>query len=86
MILQNFRSFFADLASSTLSSSSLAVSQPNLHNLESASFFNDEKVLDCEICINEIESALKVLRLGKSCGIDSLDPEHIVFGGETVKI
>ena len=86
VILQNFRSFFVDLASSTLSSSSLAVSQPNLHNLESASFFNDEKFLDCEICIDEIESGLKVLRLGKSCGIDGLDPEHIVFGGETMKI
>ena len=86
VILQNFHSFFADLASSTLSSISLAVSQPNLHDLESALFFIDEKVLDCEICIDEIESALKVLRLGKSCGINGLDCEHIVFGGETIKI
>ena len=37
-------------------------------------------MMDCEICIDEIESALKVLRLRKSCGIDGL-----VFGGETMK-
>jgi hypothetical protein len=27
------------------------------------------------------EGALKTLKLGKSGGIDSLDPEHIYYGG-----
>ena len=46
----------------------------------------DENIVDSDICVDEIESALKVLKLGKSCGIDCLDPEHIVFGGEIMKI
>ena len=82
VILQSFCSFFAVSASSTLSSSSPVASQPNLHDMECASFFHDENVLHCEFCVDEIESALNVLKLGKSCGVDCLDPEHVIFGGE----
>ena len=32
------------------------------------------------ICVEEIENALKTLKLGKSGGLDSLSPEHIVYG------
>ena len=54
--------------------------------LESSSLFNEETILDYEVGIEELESAMKVLKLGKSSGADSLDPEHIVFGGETMKL
>ena len=36
--------------------------------------------------VEEIEGALKALKLGKSGGNDSLDPEHIYFGGDTLKL
>ena len=36
--------------------------------------------------VEEIEGALKALKLGKSWGNDSLDPEHIYFGGDTLKL
>ena len=55
-------------------------------DLEVSSFLNCENILDSEIDLEEIECALKALKLGKSGGIDSLDPEHICFGGETLRL
>ena len=36
--------------------------------------------------MEDIDGALKTLKLGKSGGIDLLDPEHIYYGGETLKL
>ena len=36
--------------------------------------------------MEEIEGALKILKLGKSGGPDGLSPQHIVYGGEVLKI
>ena len=36
--------------------------------------------------MEEIENALNLLKLGKSGGPDGLSPEHIVYGGEVLKI
>ena len=69
VILQSFRSFFFSFGvfyASTLSSSS-PVSQPNLHDMECASFFHDEN-MDCEFCVDEIESA--GLEAWKVSGVD----------------
>ena len=86
VILQSFRSYFAALASSTLTTSSPAALQPSLYMRWNACRFSMMKISWTATCVDEIESALKVLKLGKSCGIDCLDPEHIVFGGEIMKI
>ena len=51
-----------------------------------SSFCNNEHLLDTEICVEEIENALKTIKLGKSGGLDSLSPEHVVYGGEMLKI
>ena len=42
--------------------------------------------MDSEIDSEEVEGALKALKLGKSGGIDSLDPEHICYAGETLRL
>ena len=36
--------------------------------------------------MEEIEGALKTIKLGKSGGVDCLDPEHIYFGGDALKL
>ena len=51
--------------------------------MEASSFGGSEQLLDT---IKEIENALKLLKLGKSGGPDGLSPEHIVYGGEVLKI
>ena len=60
--------------------------ESTIPDLEVPSFLNCENILDSEIDLEEIECALKALKLGKSGGIDSLDPEHICFGGETLRL
>ena len=42
--------------------------------------------MDSEINSEEVEGALKALKLVKSGGIDSLDPEHIYYAGETLRL
>ena len=82
-ILQHFRSYFEDLSSSK---QPLPDTLANLSSMECASFLNEEKILDVEVCVEEIEVALKAMKLGKSCGGDGLDPEHIYYGGEILKV
>ena len=55
--------------------------ESTIPDLEVSSFLNCENILDSEIDLEEIECALKALKLGKSGGIDSLDPEHYVLVG-----
>ena len=64
-------------------SSTLIKVQSTIPHLEISSFLTCENILDTEV---EIDGALKTLKLGKSGGIDSLNPEHIYFGGETLKL
>ena len=54
--------------------------------MEVSFFGNNEQLLNTEICIEEINDALKILKLGKSEGLDSLSPEHVVYRGEMLKI
>ena len=78
-ILNHFRSFFGSLSQSHLSSNDEFSA---LSELENMSFSNNEQLLNTEICVEEVENALKTLKLGKSTGPDGLSPEHIVYGGK----
>ena len=82
-ILQHFRSYIEDLSSSK---QTLPDTLANLSSMEYASFLNEEKILDVEVCVEEIEVALKAVKLGKSGSGDGLDPEHIYYGGEILKV
>ena len=74
VIANHFRSYFKHLATSS-QSPSLMEAESIIPDLEISSFLNCEGILDTEIALEEIEDALKTLKLGKSGGIDSLDPE-----------
>ena len=82
-ILQHFRSYFEDLSSSK---QPLPDTLANLSSMECTSFLNEEQILDVEVCVEEIEVALKAMTLGKSGGGDGLDPKHIYYGGEILKV
>ena len=84
-IANHFSDHFANLAKSS-PSSPLRNATSDVSHIELTSFLNCDDLLDDEIMVEEIEGALKALKLGKSGGNDSLDPEHIYFGGDTLKL
>ena len=75
-IANNFSIYFKELATSS-QSPPLTEAESIIPDLEISSFLNCECILDTEVTLEEIEGAFKTLKLGKSGGIDSLDPEHI---------
>ena len=77
-ILHHFKAFLKSLAQSHLPSAEESSASAAMEQL---SFSNGEQLLDTEICVEEIENALKLLKLGKYGGLDGLSPEHIVYGG-----
>ena len=84
-IANHFSDHFANLAKSS-PSSPLRNATSDVSHIELTSFLSCDDLLDDEIMVEEIEGALKALKLGKSGGNDSLDPEHIYFGGDTLKL
>ena len=86
-IVSHFRNYFKELATLSQSqSSSLTEAESIIPDLEISSFLNCENILDTEVELEEIEDALRTLKLGKSGGIDSLDPKHIYLGGATLSL
>ncbi len=85
-ILHHFQSFFSTLASSNSDSTHLSAASSNVPLLEDLSYGNDEQILDTEICAEDIESALRTLKLGKSSGPDGVSPEHTKYGGVSLKV
>ena len=76
-ILHQFTLFFSSLAKSDLSPTKQPTCPLTISEMKALSYGNSEKLLDTEICAEEIENALKILKLGKSGGSDGLTPEHI---------
>ena len=77
--------YFAKLVVSS-PSSPLSNAVSDVSRIEVTSFLSYDNILDYEILVEEIEGALKTIKLGKSGGVDCLDPEHIYFGGDALKL
>ena len=61
----------------------LASSRDNdasLETLEATSIIQDDQILDSEILVEEVEVALRLLKLGRSKGADGLSAEHLIYG------
>ena len=67
-------------------SSPLRNAVSDISHIEVTSFLSCDDILGTAIMVEDIDGALKTLKLGKSGEIDSLDPEHIYYGGETLKL
>ena len=87
VIADHFCDHFAKLAVSSPSSPvPLRNAASDVSRIEVTSFLSYDNILDYEILVEEIEGALKTIKLGKSGGVNCLDPEHIYFGGDTLKL
>ena len=84
-IIEIFCSYFSDLASSqTQTDGPVSDAMRDLSMLEANSFANEDQILDTDIVVEEIEEALKALKLGRSKGADGLISEHLLYGGTSV--
>ncbi len=84
-IANHFSFHFAILAMSS-PSSPLRNAASDISHIEVTSFLSCDDILDTEFTVEEIEGALKTLKVGKSGGIYLLDPEHIYHDGELLKL
>lgn len=57
-----------------------------ISGLEANSYWNNEDIVDTQIDVTEIRGVLKNMKLGTSGGCDCLDPEHIYFESEILKL
>ena len=53
----------------------------SMKELMSASFINEEYLLDVPLCAEKIEAVLRRMKSGKSAGHDSLQAKHLKYGG-----
>ena len=56
----------------------------SLETLEATSIIQDDQILDSEILVEEVEVALRLLKLGRSKGADGLSAEHLIYGGTAI--
>ena len=82
-IIELFRTYFSDLASSR-DDEMVSSTVDDLSILEANSFTDEDHILDVDFVVEEVETALKALKCGRSKGADGLSSEHLVFGGSTV--
>ena len=85
-IAELFKSYFSLLASPPNIQTSAPVSaaaQP-LMTLEANAFTHNDHILDTHVVTEEIEFALKALKLGRSKGTDGLKAEHLIYGGTSL--
>ena len=82
-IIELFRTYFSDLASSR-DDEMVSNTVDDLSILEANSFTDEDQILDVDFVVEEVETALKALKCGRSKGADGLSSEHLVFGGSTV--
>ena len=55
--------------------------ESELPHLEACSLLYEDFTFDTDITIDEVETAVRSLKSGKSGGADNLNPEHLKYGG-----
>ena len=71
---------------STSQSQAIPEATKKLSELEFLSKVNSNQVLDDEIVMEEIESAIKRIKRSKRAGRDNICTEHLLYGGELFKV
>ena len=86
-IIAAWATHFETLGVSKLAkSASLQQLLPSINLLQTASIQNEDLILDTPVTFEEIEVAVAKLKRGKSCGLDGIVSEHIIYGGPTFKL
>ena len=60
--------------------------QSDLAFMQAGSLENEDFVLNTPIVVEELEGAIKKLKRRKSSGSDGIIPEHILFGGQNLRL
>ena len=86
-VLAEWERHFRELStSSSQSIPQIAEAEVSLTELEILSRMNSDMVLDDEITMEEIESAIRTIKRGKRGGMDNISAEHLQHGGELPKV
>ena len=86
-LLKVWVSHFESLAQSEANSHPIVKEQESeLPHLESRSHLYEDFTFDTDITMEEVATAVKCLKPGKSGGADNLDPEHLKHGGYTLHV
>ena len=80
-IVELFRSYFSKVSNSPTSHVS-----DDMDMLEAISFTHDDQILDTDIIVEEIVAAFIALKCGRSKGADGLNSEHLIYGGDSLKL
>ncbi len=85
-LLDSWVNHFSSLATS-LSESNPALAQRlvDIEELLGKSFTDEEFILDTPFTIEEVDAAVSKLQNGKAAGHDHVTPEHLKFGGASLK-
>ena len=83
-LLDCWKAHFSELAKSKLDANSAENRVES--DLHARSFGHNDQVLDTPFTIEEIENAVKKLKVGKGGGFDGLQPEHIKYSGHSLLI
>ncbi len=82
-ILKLFQSYFTKLA---LSNVDTFTNKAGMDELEASSFTHNDQIVDTDITVEEIEIAIKALKVGRSKGADGLNSEHLIYGGPSIPL
>ena len=80
-ICSAFRNYFCSLSASHVAPN---VSESKISSLLQESFGNENNILQDEISINDVSSAVKLLKSGKAAGPDGVTAEHIKYAGHSL--
>ena len=87
LVMQTWVDHFKDTGRSRVNEMApVASANKEMQGLVTESFVNVETVLDIPFIAEEIETAIKRLKVGKAGGDDDIQPEHIKFGGHQLTV
>ena len=84
-LVGSWANHFSSLFKSRLSSEDgLQQLDKKMDDLATASFSNEEYILDVPFTLDEVVCAVKKLKPGKACGPEGISAEHLKWGGDSL--
>ena len=87
IVMQTWVVHFKDIGRSRADEKApVASANSEMQDLMTESFLNVETILDVPFTAEEIEAAIKRIKVGKAGRDDYIQPEHIKFGGRQLTV